>query len=248
MSELVWIEGAGNRFALFDALRYGELLHPAPLARELALDERRPDGLLLLDRDGEGRLRMTIFNRDGSRPAACGNGLRCIASYAVDAGHAARGEEFELATDAGLRQGLVTRDDSARVSMGRARVIGEHDLELDGVTLRGIEVDMGNPHLVLERERLSDEEVGDWGPRLERDPRFAQGTNVEFVVREPGGLRVRVWERGVGETAACGTGACAVAAALAPSLPVTVRLPGGALEISEQAGELWLEGPVRVVR
>jgi diaminopimelate epimerase len=248
VSDLVWIEGAGNRFALHDTLVHGSLVSPAAVARELADDARRPDGLLVLDRDPGGAVRMTIYNRDGSRPEACGNGLRCVARAAVDAGHSPRGEVFPIATDAGTRQGLVDARGATRVSMGVGRRLATHVLEVDGERLEGIECDLGNPHLVLARPALLDEEIARLGPRLERDPRFPRGTNVEFVTGGGTRFAARVWERGVGETAACGTGACAIALALATELPAEVVLPGGTLTVDRDGDELWLAGPVTVER
>ena len=242
VGELTWVAGTGNRFALHDALRAGALEDPAALARDLADDPRRPDGLLVVDRDGDDRLRMTIYNRDGSRPEACGNGLRCVAWYGVRAGHEATGVEFSINTDAGVRRALVGGE--PRVSMGAGRKLGEHGLELGGEVLTGYECDLGNPHLVLVRDALRDEEVTRWGPDLQSDPRFPAGINVEFVVVHADRFEARVWERGVGETAACGTGACAIALALTESLPATVDLPGGRLTIDRADGELWLAGAV----
>jgi len=241
-----FLAGTGNRFLLVDGILGPSPDDPAALARESAArDPRHPDGVLLLDREGGGRLRMTVFNRDGSRPEACGNGLRCAAHYAVGAGHAS-GPELELVTDAGPRRARVLGSQRVEVSMGAARVGPRLGLRLDGEALEGAVVDLGNPHLVLAREALRDREVLDWGPRLERDPRFPHGTNVEFVVAHPDHLRLRVWERGVGETAACGSGACAAAAVLAPGgrWPVRVVLPGGELEVDLRDGELWLTGGV----
>lgn len=235
---MIWVEGAGNRFALVDAIDGDAPADPPSTAVELASDPRRPDGLLLLDRDAAGHVRMTVYNRDGSRPEACGNGLRCVAWAAVEAGHAPRGTEFQVATDAGIRRACV--DDDVRVSMGAGRRVGTH--QLDGLV--GIECDLGNPHLVLHAGSWSDDQVETLGPRYERDPRFPRGTNVEFVVGAGTRFTARVWERGVGETAACGTGACAIAVALAEALPVEVDLPGGLLTVDRVGDELWLQGPV----
>ncbi len=241
MTELVWIEGAGNRFALIDAVGTPAPEDPSALARELASDV---DGLLVLDRGSEPALRMVIYNADGTRPKASGNGLRCLAHYAADAGHAPRGRTFTIETDAGLRQAYVEPGGSTRVSMGRGRRVGVHAIEYSGERLEGIECDLGNPHLVLRREALTDDEVEGLGPRLQRDPRFPGGINVEFAAGEGCRFQARVWERGVGETAACGTGACAIAIALAERLPVEVQLPGGTLVVDRSEGELWLAGPV----
>jgi len=263
------ISGAGNRFLLLDGILGALPSDPAAFAREACgeqADDSRdvfvPDGVLLLDRDPHGDLRMVIHNADGTRPEACGNGLRCLAWYALQEGHAQE-PAFDVITDAGTRGVRIRRDaeDSpvVEVGLGRATRLGEHLLELPGEStteqVQAVAVQLGNPHLVLWRDTLDDREVEQWGASLERDARFEGGTNVEFVVPAGSGLCVRVWERGVGETAACGTGAGAAAIAAAwggsAGFPITVSLPGGELRVDRSPpepgtseGELWLAGPV----
>ncbi len=253
------ISAAGNRFLLLDGILGRLPSDPAGFARE-ACSERcaegpgafAPDGILLLDRDPGGELRMVVHNADGTRPAACGNGLRCLAWYALQEGHA-QGPAFTVITDAGTRGVRARRDDGGalvvEVGLGRATRLGEHLLELPGESsterVQAVAVGLGNPHLVLWRETLEDRELGRWGASLERDARFGGGTNVEFAVVAEGGLHARVWERGVGETAACGTGAGAVAVAAAwrgtADFPITVTLPGGQLTVDR-----WPHPPGRV--
>jgi len=238
------ISGAGNRFLLLDGILGALPSDPAAFAREACgeqADDSRdvfvPDGVLLLDRDPHGDLRMVIHNADGTRPEACGNGLRCGVRIRRDA------EDSPV----------------VEVGLGRATRLGEHLLELPGEStteqVQAVAVQLGNPHLVLWRDTLDDREVEQWGASLERDARFEGGTNVEFVVPAGSGLCVRVWERGVGETAACGTGAGAAAIAAAwggsAGFPITVSLPGGELRVDRSPpepgtseGELWLAGPV----
>lgn len=249
------VAGTGNRFLLVDTILGPRPEDPARLARDARIREGL-DGVLVVDRDGAGRVRMVIHNADGSRPEACGNGLRCVAAWAARAEHV-DAPTFELATDAGVRRARVDGA-SVEVSMGPARVGAEETLDLEGrAPARGTFVDMGNPHFVL-FDVLSDPASDDatftrLGPLLERHPRFPHGANVEFVSGEPdepGALRVRVWERGVGETAACGTGACAVAAVAVArgraSWPAAVDLPGGRLLVTDRDGELWLSGAVEI--
>ncbi len=243
MRGLAWVEASGNRFALHDALVQGALEGPAERARELAQHPRRPDGLVLLDRDRAGVLRMTIWNRDGSRPETCGNALRCVARWAVERGHARSGRPFTVRTDAGARRAEVGRDGRVRVSMGIGRRVAEHHFRLGGRRLTGIECDLGNPHLVLQAAAWEEGDVERLGPRLEREPRFARGINVEFVTVGREGLSARIWERGVGETEACGSGACAIALALAPTFPAQVHLRGGTLLVEREGRELWLTTP-----
>jgi diaminopimelate epimerase len=195
---------------------------------------------------------MVIHNADGSRPAACGNGLRCAARFAREQG-LAQSDVVTIETDAGTRRVQLLREEGeprrARATMGTPRVLALRErLDVDGRSLRATLVDLGNPHCVLfvDDERAVD--VAQLGARLERHPRFPDRTNVEFAARRGGRLALRVWERGVGETAACGTGACATAVAASAEglqdLPLEVDLPGGRLSVSWSAnGEVELEGP-----
>lgn len=246
------LEGDGNRFLLVDHLVGDSVGDPVEHARRMCTARGlEVDGVLHLDRDGEGRLTMVLYNRDGSRPETCGNGLRCLAWHAVDVGHEECGS-FELSTDAGLTRAQVQRSSEGelevRVSLGPIQII--EPVALEGPVPEATWVDCGNPHLVLFGEDLAVEE---WGPRLSGDSRFPSGINVEFVQAGGAKLLARVWERGVGETAACGSGACAVArVAVARGLatwPVRVALPGGILTVSpcENDDRLWLQGSVRVL-
>lgn len=253
--------GAGNSFALLDA-RQGEPADGAELARELcarAWPSRIPtlDGLLVVSEGSEGAAcRMVIYNADGSRPEACGNGLRCVAMFARQHGFAST-DAFTVQTDAGLRSVELVREADAivgvRARMGAPRAV-ESQVAL--VTSRGRRratlVDMGNPHAVLfvPDERAAD--VTGLGRELEYHPRFPQRTNVEFAALREGRVFLRVWERGVGETAACGTGACATAVAGLRdgrlTLPVDIELRGGTLRVDwDGQGEVQLTGPCEVL-
>lgn len=198
------------------------------------------DGVLIVSPTTEGRAKMTVLNADGSRPEMCGNGLRCVAYYlATKSGEAA--SEFFVQTDAGPRFCQVdaaTGDDQAlvRTSMGQGK-LGEVFVQpFADEQLEFQRVSMGNPHAVCFRAPLGDRALDELGPLVSQ--RTAEGANVEIVtVRGPTTLEVNVWERGVGRTLACGTGAVGsvVVAAhkgLVPfGQPVTVRLPGGEVEI-----------------
>ena len=175
---------------------------------------------------------MELFNADGSRAEMSGNGIRCLAMAMVDAGLS--GPEMVVQTDAGPRRVTVDDDGWASVDMGMAKV----DAKDVGLAF----VDMGNPHTVVEVEDLS---------RLAIAKRAAEwtGRNVEFVVIGPGTeeLSMRVWERGVGETLACGTGAAAAAAAAfvwgRVGRHVTVHQPGGAATVHLESDTIVLSGP-----
>ena len=175
---------------------------------------------------------MELFNADGSRAEMSGNGIRCLAMAMVDAGLS--GPEMVVQTDAGPRRVTVDDDGWASVDMGMAKI----DAKDVGLAF----VDMGNPHTVVEVEDLS---------RLHIAKRAAEwtGRNVEFVVTGPGRdeLSMRVWERGVGETLACGTGACAAVAAAfvwgKVGRHVTVHQQGGAATVHLESDTIVLSGP-----
>jgi diaminopimelate epimerase len=208
------------------------------------------DGVLAIMPGTEQRPRMKVLNADGSIAEMCGNGLRCVAKHLGDLDPAIASIDIE--TDAGLRRCTLQRSALGPVSevaaeMGapildrpRLGMLGEgrcvrQPIEVGGVRLMGTAVSMGNPHLVLFDAPL--ERAAELGPLLERHPSFPQRTNVEFVSTQPDGLHAVVWERGVGLTQACGTGACAVAVAgvlearVVAGHEVRVWLPGGALGV-----------------
>jgi diaminopimelate epimerase len=253
--------GLGNDFVLLDR-RQGGADIDAPTAR--ALCERRrgvgADGVLVLLDAEAAAVRMIVHNADGSLAEMCGNGIRCVVKHVVD--HSAnRAEEVPISTDAGLRVCKVRYNGGqvadVEVEMGAAGWSGPHlpeggwlDASIPGHPgLRGTSVSMGNPHLVLfDRPQ---EEAQALGSTLERHPAFAQRTNVEWARAAPGGLEVVVWERGVGFTQACGTGACAVASAAVrlgkahAAQWLSLFLPGGRLEVrvAPDFSSVRLRGP-----
>jgi diaminopimelate epimerase len=212
---------------------------------------RQLDGVLAMETCAGADVRMVVYNADGSRPEACGDGLLCVAAHAAGE----RDGPVGVVTDSGARRVEVRSPTAegrpARGSLGPARVVEtDVELELGSTSVRATLVDVGNPHCVLFVDELSDALVAELGPALERHERFANGTNVELVETADDALRARVWERGVGETRACGTGACALAAAAVESgratWPVRVDYPGGRLVVDRaDDGEVWMEGTVR---
>lgn len=249
------LQALGNDFICLDCTERPLPANPDRLA--VAMASRRlgvgADGLLCVLPGGEGRLRMVLYNADGSRAAMCGNGLRCLAAYAWAHGLAEAGVPLAVETDAGPRT-LTAVSGGIRADMGRPVLEPSLRLEAAGRTWRVTPVSMGNPHAVLFVPRLDDIALEELGPALERHPAFPGRTNVEVAQAvSPGLLRLRVWERGCGETAACGTGACAVFAAGVRSGLACRRcraeLPGGALALSWPAeeGPIYLEGPASAV-
>jgi diaminopimelate epimerase len=246
---------AGNRFAVLDAFER-EPAEPAALARELCA-RHGVDGLLLGARPlAGGDCRMLVYNKDGSRAEACGNGLRALARWAVESEHAR--DTLVIETDSGPRRVTCLRRAreivAARAELGVPRLVErETELAVEGRTLRATLVDMGNPHCVLFVRDVGRAEVALLGSALERHARFPQRTNVSFVELAGGRLLVRTWERGVGETAACGTGigASAVAALVHGFVrsPVEVGARGGRLQVDwDGTGVLTLAGPVEALR
>lgn len=245
-------EGLGNDFVLVDdpAASIGP-------AEALILCDRRfgvgADGVLVVDRRGP-LPRMIVWNADGSRPEMCGNGLRCVAAHLAAGG--AGESALTVVTDAGEKACAVTAASTNRfdvtVEMGAARARGELAFLVDGREHRFLDVDVGNPHAITFAD-YDEAAIDHVGPAVAVAPRG--GTNVEFCRVEAERIRVIVWERGVGRTLACGTGACAVAAAACDTgrasfgVPIRVALPGGELIITVTAGTraLRMSGPARRV-
>ncbi len=213
-----------------------------------ALCDRRfgigADGLLAVGRRPHG-VTMRYWNADGTPAEMCGNGLRCVARYAVDEG-LVDGPEFVVETPVGERSAVI--DDNVTVEMGPVTVHATSEIA-DGVRLRRVWV--GNPHAVIEVDEPSEFPVAEVGSRLQRDPLFPDGVNVEFVARSgPGVVRMRVWERGVGETLACGTGMVAAAAVereRSGHTSVEVAVPGGAGVVAFDGDSATLTGPAVTV-
>ena len=258
------MQGLGNDFVVFDGVRQGVTLS-AEQCRFLA--DRRfgigCDQILLVEppRLAGTDFHYRIFNADGSEVEQCGNGARCFARFVRDQGLTDRAE-IPVGTAAGPIRLFLEADGQVRVNMGMPRFAPEClpflaaaeadscDLEVDGQTLRIGAVSLGNPHAVLRVPDLDQAPVARLGPLIERHPRFPKRVNAGFMqILDPGHIRLRVFERGAGETLACGTGACA-AVAVGRRLglldaAVRVSLPGGDLRITWAGGTepLWMTGP-----
>ena len=215
------------------------------------------DGLVLIMPSEVADLRMRMFNADGSEAQMCGNAARCVGRYAFERGIC--GSLMTLETLAGIRQIAIHTDIRNRVEqvivdMG-VPVVESHRSFWQRSDRDYVAVDMGNPHAVLfVRTSVDEVPVQTLGPQWEHHPDFPQGTNVEFVqLYNHNELYMRVWERGTGETQACGTGACAAAVAAMltrhAANELTVHLPGGDLRVrrDEQSGKLYLIGPAEEV-
>lgn len=262
-NEFTKYHGLGNDFVLLDRTKGGPTIDAA---RAMALCDRHrgigADGVLTLLPEPGADLRMHIWNSDGSEAEMCGNGIRCVARYAVEA-RITRGPEVRIATAGGLKVCTVHADMSVTVDMGapelerqRIPVAGSgrmirEKVEAGGRAFDVTAVSMGNPHAVIFGE-ASIPLAEAFGPKLEtRTDLFPNRTNVEFAAVRGGEIDLVVWERGCGITQACGTGACAtaVAATVLGLLPeekeIPVHLPGGTLGITVTRGRerVLMRGP-----
>jgi diaminopimelate epimerase len=260
------MHGAGNDYVYVDGFRV-RLPDPSGFARR-ASDRHKgigSDGLILIQPSDVADCRMEMYNADGSRGRMCGNGIRCVAKYVYEQGLARR-SRLRIETDAGIRLVEVeTRDGrvvGARVDMGEpildparipVRLPGERIVEVPlcvaGGNWRITCVSMGNPHCVVFVDDPQGLDLAAIGPAFEHHEIFPERANTEFVrVLSRDEIQVRVWERGSGETQACGTGACAAAVAGVltgrTNRRVTVRLRGGDLEVEWRAEDdrVWLRG------
>jgi diaminopimelate epimerase len=229
------------------------------------------DGLITIDNSSVADLKMRIFNADGSEAQICGNGLRCFAKYAIDR-KLVKGPDLTIETAAGKKKvetvsehGEVIR---ARVNMGKPILKGKEIpvaingdgpildqlVQVDGQDIELSFVSMGNPHAVcFIKDSVDKFPLLTVGPLVEHHSLFPQRTNFEIVnIVDGRSLQVRIWERGVGETLACGSGACAVAVISKlkniTGETVDIKIPGGTLIISwDGKGDVYLEGPVEDV-
>lgn len=264
----VKMQGCGNDYVYVDCFRQPMPHDPAGLSR--AVSDRHfgvgGDGLILICPSDKADARMRMFNADGSESEMCGNGIRCVAKFVHDHG-LVRKPTLRVETGRGVLTlelevaGGAVRQ--VRVDMGEPILTAAQipttlpgdppqdvPLEAAGQTLRVTCASMGNPHCVTFVEEITDALVLGLGPQVERHPAFPRRVNAEFVrVNRPDDLTLRVWERGSGETLACGTGACAVAVAGVltgrTQRRVTAHLPGGDLRLhwSEADNHVYMTGP-----
>lgn len=265
------MQGIGNDYIYINCFEE-KVGDPAALA--VRLSDRHfgigGDGVILIEPSETADCRMDIYNADGSRAMMCGNGIRCVGKYVYERGIAKK-EVLTVDTLSGVKtlqlcteNGKVT---SVTVDMGApeffpARIpvtlpgdmVVARELALDGEIRRITCVSMGNPHCVLFEEDLSALALESLGPKLECHPIFPNRANIEFVhVQNENEIEMRVWERGSGETWACGTGACAAAVACVlngrTGRGVLVHLKGGDLSIrwAEDSGHIFMEGPAEFV-
>lgn len=262
------MHGLGNDFVVIDAIR-----HPVDMTPDLvrSLADRRfgvgCDQVLIVDpaEDPQVDFGYRIFNADGGQVEQCGNGARCFARFVRDQGHTQK-DEIVVQTLSGIIRPRIRPDGQVTVDMGEPvfdppRIpfdaqdeADAYSLEVAGRTIGIGAVSMGNPHAVMVVDEVDDFDVSGMGPLVESHQRFPQRVNAGFMqIINPGHIRLRVYERGAGETLACGTGACAAVAVghrqglLGDRVLVDVR--GGRLEIewSGPGGRVMMTGPAERV-
>ena len=265
------MQGIGNDYIYVNC--FEETVHEP---QRLAVEMSRPhygvgaDGLVLIEPSDVADFAMRIFNSDGSESEMCGNASRCIGKYVYERG-LTRKTRVSLMTGSGLKElQLRVEDDtvtSVRVDMGGpeldprripvklpGEVILNYPLTVGGMNLRIHCVSMGNPHAIVFMEGVKDLDIEKIGPKFEHHTCFPNRTNTEFVeILDRKNVFMRVWERGTGETLACGTGCCATAVACVlnglTDEEITVKLLGGELHIKWDRKEnlVYMTGPAKIV-
>lgn len=263
------MHGCGNDYIYVDCTK--EMI-PDPNGTALKLSDRHfgigSDGLILVCPSEAADFRMAMYNSDGSEGAMCGNGIRCVAKFCYDKGLTNK-EEIAIETKAGIKYIQLTIENGkavkARVDMGapmtRAEqipvvglgeeVIGK-SVNVDGRDWVMTCVSMGNPHAIVWCDDVTNLDIEKVGPGFHDHPMFPDRVNTEFAkVLDRNHVQMRVWERGAGETWACGTGACATAVACylngLTDRNVTIHLLGGDLEIEVAEDTVYMTGPATTV-
>lgn len=265
------MQGIGNDYVYVDCTRTS-LENPEKVA--VKVSDRHfgigSDGLILINPSKVADFEMAMYNADGSRGEMCGNGIRCVAKYVYDYGLTDK-TSISVETLAGIKYLDLTVEDGkvslVRVNMGSpiltpgdipiladGEQVVDEPIEVDGKEYRITGVSMGNPHAIVYVEDVKGLDIEKIGPKFENHGRFPKRINTEFVkVLDDHTVEMRVWERGSGETLACGTGACATAVACVlnglTKDQVTVKLLGGDLQIEweRKADTVYMTGPAAVV-
>lgn len=244
--EFVKVQGLGNDFIVID----GPFVPEADAVRRWCarFTGVGADGVLVIESIDQARMSMRYWNADGGEVEMCGNGLRCVARLAYERGWMA-GREFVVETAAGEHP-VTVKEDRVLAFVGTPVASRAGTLRVAERSVHPLSI--GNPHAVLLVDDVDSEDVARVGSAIEKDPMFPNRTNVEFVeVLEDGGIRARIWERGVGETQASGTGATAAAyiahTVAGTPLPIDVHLKGGTLTVTFDEEGAWMEGPAETV-
>ncbi|NDC82278.1 diaminopimelate epimerase [bacterium] len=267
------LHGLGNDFVLIDGVSNSvdletiRSLAPEWCHRHFGIGA---DGIIVVESSATNNLKMTIINSDGSEPQMCGNGIRCLAKFVMDENLVSQ-TTFTVETLAGTIVPTISEGPDStlvKVDMGEPRLLNHQipiqgpenqqsilrEIIVNGHKFNGTAVSMGNPHFVIFSENPALINLGAIGPLIESAPEFPERTNTEFVaIKSRDSAVMRVWERGAGETLACGTGACAVlvAGVITGQLDrkATIHLPGGPLIIEWDipTNHVMMTGPAKTV-
>ncbi|WP_221887519.1 diaminopimelate epimerase [Psychrobacillus soli] len=266
------MHGCGNDYIYINCFEQN-IEHPELLSK--AISDRHfgvgGDGIVLICPSENGDAKMRMFNIDGSEGKMCGNAIRCVAKYVYD-NNIAKKEMIKIDTLSGVKTiNLQVKDDqmyAATVDMGEAilkpsavpvlleekEALIDYSLQIEDTTYNITTVSMGNPHCVLFYEDISSIDLSVIGPKFEHHPIFPESVNTEFIqIENRTMIHMRVWERGSGETLACGTGACAAVVASVlngycdKDTDITVKLLGGELIIRYTDNSVFMTGPAEKV-
>lgn len=266
------MHGTGNDYVYVNLFKE-TVANPAELS--VRISDRHfgigSDGLILIAPSDTADCRMIMYNADGSEGAMCGNGIRCVAKYAYEHGIVSE-SHIRVETKSGIKELDLTVEDGkviyVKVNMGKAilkpeeipmKATGENfisqDIDVAGQTYKATCVSMGNPHCVLFTEGIDDMKLEEIGPLFEKHPIFPEQVNTEFVeIIDEHTVKMRVWERGSGETISCGTGTCAVTVAavlngyVRQGEEIEVQVRGGRLyDTYLPNGEVLMKGPAKTV-
>lgn len=271
MIKFTKMQGLGNDYVYIDAINQ-KIENESSLAQ--IISDRHfgigSDGLILICKSGIADFKMKMFNSDGSEAEMCGNGIRCVGKFVYDKGFTNK-TTLKIETLAGVKELKLNikegKVDTVRVDMGKPifeakkipvvsneEIVKSLELEIYNKKFKFTCLSMGNPHAVTFIENIENIEVKKYGSKIEINEKFPNKTNVEFIeIVNKKHIKMRVWERGAGETLACGTGACAsVVAGIVNNLleeKVTVELLGGRLEIEwdKYNKHVYMTGPAVTV-
>lgn len=256
--KFIKMQGLGNDYVYLDCTKYVPEDLPSLAVK---ISDRHfgvgSDGLICVCASDKADFRMRMFNADGSEGEMCGNGIRCVGKLVYDKGLTGK-TELSIETLAGIKLLKLTVEkgkvSAVTVDMGIPQLEESRAVMYQGKEYRGVPASMGNPHFVIPTKGVKDFDLRIHAPLSIPNPAFPNGVNVEIAeVLDPSHVLMRVWERGSGETLACGTGACATVAALVREgvleREATVTLLGGELHVrwEEESGHIFMTGPAVTV-
>lgn len=255
------MQGTGNDFVLWDGTEEANFEYSLSVLTKFLCDRRYgvgADGVILLEKSETADFKMRIFNQDGTEAEMCGNGIRCLAKYAFEKKKIDQ-KQFSVETLAGIKKVTLELENekvlSVKVDMGEVEFENlTYIVEIENQSYKVYPISLGNPHAVCFVKNIEKFEIEKVGAILENYKYFPYKTNVEFVeIVDSKNIKMRVWERGVGETNSCGTGACAGSMiAMHENCvedTVDVSLKGGTLHIDYDKNEnrVYLSGPAEMV-